>query len=133
MSEKEKPQCRSVGCINEATHKIVWRDPNGLLFDVDLCLDHFNLWMLGPQVEVHSDMVSPWRRPEMAQDVLNDMVGRIELNLDDGIVGDANEGLLIAKEHVENVHVENDGFTLDTTALDAVEERVRKALEADNG
>lgn len=45
--------CDSSGCEKEATHILTWASEEGtLLFEVKLCLDHFNEFLLMSKLDV---------------------------------------------------------------------------------
>ena len=116
-----KTKCSSLPCDKTATHRVAWKHVDCCL---EFCLEHLNMFLVD-QVEVLSDLTSPWRLPENAQIILNNMVFQVGNQLEAGDLEGAGVSVGIAQAHVTSCGEE--GLTLDTKALHIAEDALVKA------
>lgn len=112
-------KCQAEDCKREATHRIMWKDTD---LSVVLCVEHMNVF-INDKVQITTDLESPWRHPDRAQTILDEICTQgLDALHEEGDKEKAGQVLGVAQAHVTNCATQ--GLELDVDRMEELERRL---------
>lgn len=101
--------CSGLGCTKKVTNTIKWPDAG---ISIPVCAEHLVAFS-SSRMEVSSEVIPEWRRPDRAPAIFASMMDQAEAALAEGKPREAYEAAKLAINHVRNC--EAYGIELDSS------------------
>lgn len=91
-------KCMAEECTRKVSHRVMWKDTD---LSITLCNEHFNVF-INDQLQVTTDLESPWRNESRAQKVLDELADQGLNFLEEGDLEKAGQALGMVHAHITN-------------------------------